>query len=220
MYETNCCLEDYQRRRLLMATLAAGGLMLLPSQSWAGDIRDLAGQVWINRRTVTKRSKVLPGDTVETGAGARIAFVVGNDAYLLKENARIELEGGRGDTVARALRLFTGGLLAVFGKSRTPRQLHTATVTAGIRGTGIYMQAEASRTYFCTCYGAVEFDVAGSGERKLVMASHHKGGWINQAASNGTHFGGPVMVGHGDDDLVALESLVGRKPPFMLPAQG
>ena len=92
MYETGCCLEDYQRRRLLMATLAAGGLMLLPSRSWAGDIRDLAGQVWVNRRTVTKRSKVLPGDTVETGAGARIAFIVGNDAYLLKENARIELK--------------------------------------------------------------------------------------------------------------------------------
>ena len=219
-HTSDCCLEDYQRRRLLVATLAAGGLLLLPSRSWAGDIRDLAGDVWINRRKVSKRSTVIPGDTVETGPNARIAFVVGNDAYLLKENARLELEGGRKDSIARALRLFTGGLLAVFGKSRTPRQLHTSTVTAGIRGTGIYMEAEASRTYFCTCYGAVEFDVAGSGEKKLVMASHHKGGWINQSAENGTHFGGPVMVGHGDADLVALESLVGRKPPFMLPAQG
>ncbi len=220
MIETNCCLEDYQRRRLLMATLAAGGLLLLPSKSWAGGIRDLAGEVWINRRKVKKNSSVLPGDTIETGSGAMIAFVVGNDAYVLRENARLELEGGRKDTVARALRLFTGGLLAVFGKSSTPRQLHTQTVTAGIRGTGIYMEAEASRTYFCTCYGAVEFEVAGSGEKKLVMSSHHKGGWINQAAENGTHFGGPVMVGHNDDDLIAAESLVGRKPPFLLPAKG
>lgn len=213
----DCCIEDVQRRRLLGATLAAGGMLLLPSPSWAGDIRDLTGEVKVNGKEISKRSKIIPGDTIQTGNGARIAFVVGTDAYLLKENAYLQLEGGAGAKVARALRLLTGGLLAVFGKSTTPRHLHTATVTAGIRGTGIYMQAEAARTYFCTCYGAVEFEVAGSGERKLVMASHHKGGWINSAASGGTHFGGPVMVGHGDDDLVALESLVGRKPPFMLP---
>ena len=216
-HTSDCCVEDYQRRRLLAATLAAGGLMLLPVPGWAGDIRELAGDVSINGRKVTKRSAVQPGDTVVTGAASRIAFVVGNDAYLLKENARLELEGGRGDRVARALRLLTGGLLAVFGKSQTPRSLYTNTVTAGIRGTGIYMEAESKRTYFCTCYGAVEFEVAGSREKKLVMASHHKGGWINSTAENGTHFGGPVMVGHGDNDLVALESLVGRKPPFMLP---
>ena len=219
-YETACCLEDHQRRRLMTAALAAGGLLLLPSRSWAGDIRDLYGDVWINRRKASKRSTVIPGDTVETGPNATIAFVVGTDAYFLKENARLELEGNRSDTVARTLRLITGGLLAVFGKSKTPRQLHTSTVTAGIRGTGIYMEAEASRTYFCTCYGAVEFSVAGSDEKKLVMASHHKGGWINKTASNGSHFGDPVMVGHNDDDLIGLESLVGRKPPFLLPAQG
>lgn len=220
VHTSDCCLQDMQRRRLLAATLAAGGLLLLPSRSWAGDIRDLVGEVKVNNRKVGKRSSVYPGDTVETGSGAMIAFVVGNDAYVLRENARLELEGGNKDTFARALRLLTGGLLAVFGKSSTTRQLHTQTVTAGIRGTGIYMESEPSRTYFCTCYGAVEFEVAGSGERKLVMSSHHKGGWINQAAQDGTHFGGPVMVGHNDDDLIALESLVGRKPPFLIPANG
>lgn len=217
VHSTDCCIEDVQRRRLLAAALAAGGILLLPRPSWAGDIRELEGEVKVNGKAISKRSAILPGDTVDTGAGARVAFVVGSDAYLLKENAHLVLDGGKGDTVARALRLITGGLLAVFGKSATPRYLHTHTVTAGIRGTGIYMEAEASRTYFCTCYGAVEFDVAGSGEKKLVMASHHKGGWINSKANNGTHFGDPVMVGHGDPDLFALEGLVGRKPPFALP---
>ena len=194
VHTSDCCLQDMQRRRLLAATLAAGGLLLLPSRSWAGDIRDLVGEVKVNNRKVGKRSSVYPGDTVETGSGAMIAFVVGNDAYVLRENARLELEGGNKDTFARALRLLTGGLLAVFGKSSTTRQLHTQTVTAGIRGTGIYMESEPSRTYFCTCYGAVEFEVAGSGERKLracarvpgqVVAGQAVGALLRPAAAPG-----------------------------------
>ena len=158
--------------------------------------------------------------TVARRARCTLPATCGKDPVSSSSSGRPAYRGNRSDTVARTLRLITGGLLAVFGKSKTPRQLHTSTVTAGIRGTGIYMEAEASRTYFCTCYGAVEFSVAGSDEKKLVMASHHKGGWINKTASNGSHFGDPVMVGHNDDDLIGLESLVGRKPPFLLPAQG
>ena len=50
------------------------------------------------------------------------------------------------------LRVVTGAVLSVFspGESKT---LRTSTATIGIRGTAVYLEAEESRTYVCTCYG-------------------------------------------------------------------
>ena len=48
--------------------------------------------------------------------------------------------------------MLTGGLLAVW---KGNRQIETSVATAGIRGTGCYIEVEKRRTYFCLCYGAV-----------------------------------------------------------------
>ena len=55
------------------------------------------------------------------------------------------------------LRLLTGSLLSVFGERGANQALsvNTSTATIGIRGTGIYMEAEPDLTYLCTCYGTV-----------------------------------------------------------------
>jgi len=49
----------------------------------------------------------------------------------------------------------------------------TATTTAGIRGTGIYVEASPERTYFCTCYGTVEIEDQHRTEKRLVVSGYH-----------------------------------------------
>ena len=51
----------------------------------------------------------------------------------------------------------------MFPKGRQLR-LTTQTATIGIRGTGVYVEAEPSQTYFCTCYGIA--DVAATNDAK------------------------------------------------------
>ena len=58
------------------------------------------------------------------------------------------------DGAGQIVQVDSGKLLAVFG----PGHLHiaTPTVDAVIRGTGLNIEAQASRVYFCLCYGTVD----------------------------------------------------------------
>ena len=53
------------------------------------------------------------------------------------------------------IKLLTGKLLSVF-PSRRPVQLTTRIASIGIRGTGVYLEADPEQTYFCTCYGVAD----------------------------------------------------------------
>lgn len=112
--------------------------------------------------------------------------------------------------------MLTGALLGVFGKGG-PRQLLTATATAGIRGTGIYMEASPERTYFCTCYGTVEIEDQHRTEKRLVVSGYHAPNIIYAEMNDGKMMHKAEFVNHTDDELVMLEKLVGRKPPFVKP---
>src|SRR3972149_10100011 len=49
-----------------------------------------------------------------------------------------------------------------------------APATIGIRGTGVYVEAEPARTYVCTCYGEADLEPADDpAERETVRTVHH-----------------------------------------------
>ncbi len=54
-------------------------------------------------------------------------------------------------------------MLSVFGKGRT--RVETKTAVLGVRGTGVYIEAEPERTYICVCYGKIELTARATGER-------------------------------------------------------
>ena len=63
----------------------------------------------------------------------------------------------------RVLRLLSGAVASVWSKG-ADRQLVTPTLTAGIRGTGVYAEGVAQqdfRSYFCNCYGSVDLNAGG-----------------------------------------------------------
>lgn len=229
------------RRNFLKGAAAAGGAACLDPFGLAramgtADIpqgfREIVGNVRLNGRPARIGDLVRPGDVVETGPGARATFVAGRDAYLLRAETRLEIpaeEGADGDFLRR-LQVGAGALMGVFdagtlasvirGKERF---VETPTAVAGIRGTGLYMEVDPARTYFCTCYGTVAFEALRSpGEKRTARTRHHERPYYILAESEGGEwFLDAPMKNHTDAELRMLEGLVGRRPPFdETPANG
>jgi hypothetical protein len=98
-------------------------------------------------------------------------------------------------------------------------RLSTQTATIGIRGTGVYVEAEPKQTYFCTCYGTA--DVAATNDAKskeTVAATHHdRPLYILADEQPGRNIREAPFVNHTDQELMLVEALVGRTPPFVFP---
>lgn len=224
---------DDPRRRILIKALAAGAfaagippfglaasvLGAVPGQMASGrSIYRLSGDVRVNNAPATLDTRIKPGDTVETGSGAEIVFVVGKDSYILRGNSRMTLQAeSTAPDVASTLKLFAGKMLAVFGRST--HRIQTATAVVGIRGTGVYSETDPEQTYFCTCYGIA--DIASDKDRnstETVEATHHdKPLYILAKGSEGKLIRPAPFLNHTDQELQLIESLVGRTPPFIFP---
>jgi len=201
-------------RRDFIARSAVLGLALaLPSVALAGRLRQFNGQVAVNGKPGTATTEIRSPDVITTGAGSSAILVMGGDAFLVRANSEVELLGKPKAAVVTGLRMLTGALLGVFGKG-APRQLLTATATAGIRGTGIYMEASAEKTYFCTCYGEVELMDQHRSTKRLVLAGYHTPNVIYADMKEGSMMHKAEYANHTDEELVMLEKLVGRKPAF------
>ena len=102
------------------------------------------------------------------------------------------------------LRLLTGAVASVWGRG-TSRQIVTPTLTAGIRGTGVYTEVfpqQGYRSYFCNCYGAV--DMAAGGDRALSRADYHQSFWGEAEPKNGRYLTPAKAINHTDEELEYL----------------
>ena len=118
------------------------------------------------------------------------------------------------------LRIVTGRVLSVFGKSR--HAVHTATATIGIRGTGLYVEADPEQSYVCTCYGVTTVGAVGDdGAGEIIQSRHHDAArYVLSATARGARVRPAPFVNHTDEELSLIEALVGRTPPFVLPGDG
>ncbi len=168
----------------------------------------------VNGRLASKANEIRALDVIRTGPAGRLVMTMGKDAFLIRANSEVEIQGKPKAVLLTGLRMLTGALLGAFGRGG-PRQLVTATATAGIARTGIYMEASPERTYFCTCYGTVEIEDQHHAERtpghfRLSHAQCHLRGIERRQNDAKAEF-----INHTDDELVMLEKLVGRVPPFV-----
>lgn len=222
--------EDPRRAFLLQALaaglLGAGGISgaaaqflgRRPRKLPAGQsVYEAGGAVTVNGQAASAATRIGPGDRVETGAGAQLIFVVGFDAFLVRENSRLELGGS--NFVVNTLRLATGALLSVFGAGA--KQVVTSTAATGVRGTGLYVESEPERSYVCTCYGDVlisAVDDANVSER--IVSSHHDAPRYVLKAGAARRIQPAPFINHTDLELTLIETLVGRTPPFSLFDEG
>lgn len=191
---------------LLRGALAAGSV--------EKGVYRVRGDARVNGQPAREGMDVKGGDIITTGSGSEVLFVIGKDAFLVRANSRVEVQGTAGALVASGLRVATGAVLSVFSPGE-PKRLVTPTSSIGIRGTAAYIEAEEARTYVCICYG--EADLASSVDptaQETVRTQHHdQPRYIMGTGAPQMIMGAPV-INHTDVELTMLENLVGRWPPF------
>lgn len=214
--------QSATRRRFISrlaaaGALGAGGLTGFISRALAkGDmpvtqgIHQLKGTAAVNGRPAGVGTPVTARDRVSTGRDSMAVVVVKDDAFLVRADTTFELAES-GGVLSRIL-IESGRVLSVFG--RKPVVIKAANATIGIRGTGAYLEVDPAKVYFCLCYGEADLDGPGMSSPKRIRTRHHESpfvitdrGGIMSAAPAG-------VVNHTDDELVMLESLVGREVPF------
>lgn len=196
---------------LIQDALAKGDLPAISG------VNTLTGSVTVNGQAAKVGSAVKPGDKVSTGKGSQAIVVVGKDAYLLRDSTSVIFEQNKQKPgVLENVLIATGKVLSVFDKRVDESvTIKASNATIGIRGTGCYIEIHEGRTYFCLCYGEAVIDGGGIAHSKIIRTTHHESPvWLDER--------GGVMkvenagfVNHNDGELIMLEKLAGREPPFV-----
>jgi hypothetical protein len=208
----------FVRSALAASVLLPGGMTALIGAALAREperqgIRKLRGEVLVNGRKAGPGTVIAPGDKVATGENSYATFVVGEDAFLMRGRTQVELGGLQ--KLVNLVRVATGALLSVYAKG-PPRTLQSGTATIGIRGTGAYMEIQPERTYFCLCYGEADLQpVAAPAQSEVLRTIHHDQPRFIYPAGRDRLVERAPVINHRDAELILLESLVGREPPFL-----
>lgn len=224
---------DDPRRRILIKALAAGAFSAAISSkeslAWgifgstprklpaSQSIYSIKGTALVNGQEANLSTIIRPNDTIETHKQSEIIFVVGGHSMILRENSHLTLAGKEENEsfLIQGLRMITGKLLTVSRSQGT--QIRTSTATIGIRGTGYYIESEPEKTYFCTCYGLTDVEsTEDPTSRDTVASKHHdKPLYILAGEPEGKNIRLAPFINHTDQELMLIETLVGRTPPFV-----
>lgn len=203
----------FRRRSFLQgaaAWTASGGF----AAAWAqqrSNIVDLRGDAQVNGQRITPQSYIQSGDAIETGPGFNLVFVVGTSAFQVRESSRMVVERGATLNAISVLRMLTGAVVSVWGRG-SRRQIITPTLTAGIRGTGVYTEVfpqQSFRSYFCNCYGVV--DMGAGPDRVLSRSDYHQAFWGEVEPKNGRFLTPAKAINHSDEELEYLAKLVNQQ---------
>jgi hypothetical protein len=205
------------RRGFLAAAGAGASGLIVPLPAAAADdqVHDLRGRVTINGIPATTKSAIRPGDRIVTGSDGHFVFVMGEDAMMVRSRSELVIE--KYDESNGFLKLVTGALGAVFGRGK-PRRIVAANVTAGIRGTGVYLETRGDGTYFCTCWGTVDLASADDpNDREVVSSSNHTPRLVAAKPAGASRFRPAPFETHTDQEMDILQKCVGRRSPILVP---
>jgi hypothetical protein len=226
-------------RRQLVKALAAtgllakygtvGGLMGFMQRALANGnnpvpagLHQLKGQVTVNGLSARAGQLIKPGDTVVTAGDGEAIYVIGQDAFLQRSGSTVSF----GHTAADFMRIVRGRILSVFGKGE--REIKFTTATIGIRGTACYIEegiqkvgaggtaSDTASTYFCLCYGEAKVIPTAAPEQwETLLTTHHDHPiYISNDMNMPSTMVPASVINHTDIELILLENLVGRWPPF------
>ena len=204
-------------RLLASGALGAAGLGGYLSRALASGsvdgvqgVAQVDGSVTVNGKAAKQGTPVQAGDRVVTGKGAQVVIVVGKDAFLARDNTSLQFKG-KGEALSGVV-VQAGKVLSVFG--RKPLVIEARDASIGIRGTGAYLEVDEARVYFCLCYGEAVIDGPNM-PSKVVQTTHHESPLYLMGDGTTLRAEPGPFLNHKDDELIMLEALVGREPPFL-----
>jgi hypothetical protein len=184
------------------------------------EMQRVTGGVRLNGKPAPVGTPVNYGDTVETGKPGMAIFILGKAVFLVRDNTRLILPARPDETLkakaGQVIKLTHGKVLAVLRQSRA--RFLTPTAVVGIRGTGLYLEAEPARTYACLCYGKARIaaPLAGNIHEDIKTRHHESPRYIyKDPGPDGKVITPAPVINHTDAELILLESLVDRQPPFV-----
>jgi len=208
----------FQRRDALKAAaawVAMGGLPAAMAQQ-RSNIVQLTGDATLNDSRLSPQHTIQTGDVIQTGPGANLVFAIGNSAFQVRQNSRLSVERGATLNVVSLLRLLTGAVASVWGKG-VNRAIVMPTLTAGIRGTGVYAEIfadQSNRNYFCNCYGTV--DLGAGSDKQVSQAQYHQSFWADAEPRNGRYLSPAQALNHTDEELEFLARLVNQRTAWQI----
>ena len=204
----------WTRRRSFLQAAAAwtalGGFAAAHAQR-RGNIVELRGDALLNGQRLRAGQTIQTGDSIETGPDGYLVFALGNSAFHVRQNSRITLERGETLNTVSVLRMLTGAVLSVWGRG-SGRQITTPTLTAGIRGTGVYTEVRPEqnlRTYFCNCYGTI--DLFAGEDRAQSQAVYHQSFWAEPEPRAGRRLTPANAINHTDEEVEFVAALLGQQ---------
>ena len=222
---------DESRRQFLLYLLASGTLVSiagcstgsltsLPTELPPGrSIHKLTGDVRVNGIAATIATAINPGDVVETFDKSFVIFVVEKDAIILRSNSKMTLPGrsAASGVVSTAFALERGKALSVLASRRT--DISTPNAVIGVRGTGVYVESEPDRSYVCVCYGTSDLTTPDNpGISETIVSEHHSAPRYILADKSASQRIVPApFKNHDDQELLLIETLVGRTTPYVVP---
>lgn len=208
----------FQRRSFLQnaaAWTAMGGFAGAQAQS-RSNIVELVGDALVNGIRLVPQRTIQTGDRLETGPASSLIFVLGNASFQVRQNTRLTVERGNTLSAVSVLRLLTGAVASVWGRG-SRRQITTPTLTAGIRGTGVYAEVlpnQNFRSYFCNCYGTV--DMNAGGDSLVSAASYHQSFWGEAQPRAGRYLTPAPAINHSDEELEFLARLISQRTAWQM----
>ena len=203
----------WQRRDMIKAAaawVAMGGAPAALAQQ-RSNVVQLTGRALLNGRSLLPSQSIQTGDEIRTGPGSLLVFTLGNTAFLVRQNTLMTVERGKTLNTVSVLRLLSGAVASVWGKGNY-RTVVTPTLTAGIRGTGVYTEVrplEDSRTYFCNCYGKV--DLTAGSQKQFSQSDYHQSFWAEATAGTGSVIRSAGYIDHTDEELEFLAGLIQQR---------
>jgi hypothetical protein len=228
-------IDNARRHWLIRAGQLIGSLVWLPpllllpqcapsaSRSPLQGLRSAPESLQVNQQPLAPETP-LPEEATLTTADHNAMIVVGDDALLIRPHSRLRVlskRATRQESLQRIqhIQLISGGVLAALGQ-QGPRTFKTAQAVVSIRGTALYLETRAQSTYLCTCYGVVQLNHAlDPSVNERLATQHHEAPRIIYDLGLSDHASElcvpAPMLNHTDAELVQLEGLVGREPPFL-----
>jgi hypothetical protein len=207
-----------QRRSALKAAaawMAMGGLPAAMAQQ-RSNIVELYGDALLNGSRLTPGQTIQTGDQIQTGPDAGLVFALGNASFRVRQNTLMTVERGATLSAVSLLRIITGAVASVWDKGGS-RAILTPTITAGIRGTGVYTEVlpeQDNRSYFCNCYGTV--DLASAGFKTVSRAEYHQAFWSEADPQKGPGLSPAKAINHTDEELEFLAGLLGQRTAWQI----
>ena len=208
----------FQRRGFLQAAAAwaaMGGIDSAQAQS-RSNIVELLGDATVNGVRLRPMQVIQTGDQIATGPGSNLTFVLGNSAFHVRQNSMLTVERGATLNAVSVLRILTGAVASVWGKGSS-RQIITPTITAGIRGTGVYTEVfsdQDGRSYFCNCYGTV--DLRAGKDRLTSQADYHQSFYGEASPQGGRSLTPAPAINHSDEGMEFLARLVEQRTTWQV----